>query len=69
MHSASFAYLFVDEYQDCNLNQHDLILEIAAAIPAPWGRLAVFEGAGHGAWRDRPEEALAVLREFVAGPV
>ncbi len=42
--------------------------EIAAAIPAPWGRLAVFEGAGHGAWRDRPEEALAVLREFVAGP-
>lgn len=33
MHSASFAYLFVDEYQDCNLTQHDLILEIAAAIP------------------------------------
>ncbi|AGB22282.1 DNA/RNA helicase, superfamily I [Mycobacterium sp. JS623] len=33
MHSASFAYLFVDEYQDCNLNQHDLILEIASAIP------------------------------------
>jgi len=33
MHSASFTYLFVDEYQDCNLNQHDLILEIAAAIP------------------------------------
>lgn len=33
MHAASFAYLFVDEYQDCNLNQHDLILEIVSAIP------------------------------------
>ncbi|MBL8306213.1 MAG: alpha/beta fold hydrolase [Rubrivivax sp.] len=42
--------------------------EIAAAIPAPWGRLAVFDGAGHGAWRDMPEPAMAVLREFVASP-
>jgi len=41
--------------------------EIAAAIPAPWGRLAVFDRAGHGAWRDMPDEAMAVLREFVAG--
>lgn len=32
MHAASFDYMFVDEYQDCNLNQHALILEIAAAI-------------------------------------
>lgn len=39
--------------------------EIAAAIPAPWGRLAVFESAGHGAWRDCPDEALALLREFI----
>ncbi len=38
MHKASFTYLFVDEYQDCNLNQHDLILEIVSAIP----RAAVF---------------------------
>lgn len=41
--------------------------EIAAAIPAPWGRLVTFARAGHGAWRDQPEEALAVLRDFVAG--
>ena len=33
MHSASFEYLFVDEYQDCNLSQHALMLEIASAIP------------------------------------
>ncbi|TPG33788.1 UvrD-helicase domain-containing protein [Mycolicibacterium hodleri] len=33
MHSASFDYLFVDEYQDCNLNQHELVLEIASAVP------------------------------------
>jgi pimeloyl-ACP methyl ester carboxylesterase len=42
--------------------------KIAAAIPAPWGRLAVFDRAGHGAWRDMPDEAMAVLREFVATP-
>lgn len=39
--------------------------EIAAAIPAPWGELATFAQAGHGAWRDQPEEALAVLRRFI----
>jgi len=42
--------------------------EIAAAIPTPWGRLAVFDRAGHGAWRDMPDEAMATLREFVAAP-
>ncbi len=41
--------------------------EIAAAIPAPWARLVTFADTGHGAWRDKPEEALAVLREFVSG--
>ena len=39
--------------------------EIATAIPQPWGRLAVFDRAGHGAWRDMPDEAMAVLREFI----
>ncbi|MBA4176578.1 MAG: alpha/beta hydrolase [Leptothrix sp. (in: Bacteria)] len=39
--------------------------EIAAAIPAPWGRLVTFPRAGHGAWRDQPDEAMAVLREFI----
>jgi proline iminopeptidase len=41
--------------------------DIAAALPAPWGRLVVVPDAGHGTWRDRPEAAFAVLREFIAG--
>ncbi|MDE2370119.1 MAG: alpha/beta fold hydrolase [Burkholderiales bacterium] len=41
--------------------------DIAAAIPAPWGRLVTFAGAGHGVWRDEPEAALSLLREFIAG--
>lgn len=41
--------------------------EIAAAIPAPWGRLVTFPQAGHGTWRDKPQEAMAVIRSFVLG--
>lgn len=40
--------------------------DIAAAIPAPWGRLVSFPQAGHGAWRDQPDQAMAVLRDFIA---
>jgi proline iminopeptidase len=39
--------------------------DIADAIPAPWGRIVTFPHAGHGAWRDEPEAALALLREFI----
>ena len=39
--------------------------EIAAAIPAPWGRLLTFANAGHGAWRDEPVAALRAIRAFV----
>ncbi len=39
--------------------------EIAAAIPAPWGKLARFANAGHGAWRDQPEAAMQTIRDFV----
>jgi len=39
--------------------------DIAAAIPAPWGRLQVFHNVGHGAWRDEPDAALAALRAFI----
>jgi proline iminopeptidase len=39
--------------------------DIAAAIPAPWGRLVSFVHSGHGAWRDEAEAAFALLREFV----
>jgi len=37
--------------------------DITAAIPQ--AELRVFEGAGHGVFRDQPEEAVAVIREFV----
>ncbi|MBC7942253.1 MAG: alpha/beta hydrolase [Chitinophagaceae bacterium] len=43
-------------------------LDIAAAIPAPFGRLVRFANAGHGAWRDDPDAAMAVLREFIIAP-
>lgn len=44
----------------------DDALEIAAALPPALMQLARFPGAGHGAWRDQPEAALAVLREFIS---
>jgi proline iminopeptidase len=37
--------------------------DIAAAIPQ--AELRMFEGAGHGVFRDQPEEAIAVIRDFV----
>ncbi len=37
--------------------------DISAAIPN--AELRIFEGAGHGVFRDKPEEAVAVIREFV----
>jgi pimeloyl-ACP methyl ester carboxylesterase len=42
--------------------------DIAAAIPAPWGRLVTFASAGHGAWRDEPDAAMAALRDFILAP-
>lgn len=39
--------------------------DIAAALPAQHSRLAVFAHSGHGAWRDEPEAAFALLREFI----
>ena len=38
--------------------------DIAAAIPH--AQLRVFEGAGHGVFRDKADEAMALIREFVA---
>jgi pimeloyl-ACP methyl ester carboxylesterase len=40
--------------------------ELAEAIPA--SLLFVFEGAGHGVWRDKPDEALAAIRDFIREP-
>jgi len=42
--------------------------DIASALPARWSRLTTFAGSGHGAWRDEPEAAFAVLREFITAP-
>jgi len=39
--------------------------DIAAALPAALAQLAVFEHSGHGAWRDEPEAAFALLRRFI----
>lgn len=39
--------------------------EIAAALPSQWSQLVRFSGVGHGAWRDDPEAAFAVLRRFI----
>jgi len=39
---------------------------IMTALPAGVAELAVFDGAGHGIYRDEPERAEAVLRTFLA---
>ena len=39
--------------------------DIAAAIPANLVRFERFAGAGHGVYRDRPEEFFRILREFM----
>jgi len=41
-------------------------LEIVAALPKDRVQFARFPNVGHGAWRDDPEAAFKVLREFIA---
>ena len=41
--------------------------EIAESLPGGVGRLEIFEGCGHGVHRDRPDEAEALLRDFLKG--
>lgn len=41
-------------------------MEIAAALPSPWGQLERFAHVGHGPWRDDPQKTLAVLRKFLS---
>ncbi len=33
VHAVSFGYLFVDEYQDCTVDQHELVVQISEAVP------------------------------------
>jgi proline iminopeptidase len=42
--------------------------EIVAALPPSCVRFARFPNVGHGAWRDDPQAAFAVLRDFIAAP-
>lgn len=39
--------------------------DIAAALPPQWMRISAFANSGHGAWRDEPEAAFALLRDFI----
>jgi len=41
--------------------------DIAAAIPAHLVRYEEFANCGHGVVRDAPDDAMALLREFIAG--
>ena len=42
-------------------------LDIAARLDPALVRLERFSGCGHGVWRDDPERAFRLLREFLAG--
>lgn len=42
--------------------------DIVAALPPHLVRFERFAGAGHGVYRDAPERAFAVLREFLLAP-
>ncbi len=39
--------------------------DIAGALPAACVEFHAVAGAGHGIWRDKPEEAMALLRRFM----
>jgi proline iminopeptidase len=39
--------------------------DIAAALPAELARLECFAGCGHGVFRDAPEPAFRVIRDFI----
>ena len=40
-------------------------VDIAAAIPEEWVQFHRFDDCGHGAYRDRPEAAIPILRAFI----
>lgn len=42
--------------------------DIAAALPPQWMQFHRFANVGHGAWRDDPVTAFAVLRAFITAP-
>jgi proline iminopeptidase len=42
--------------------------EIASLLPDGLGRLEIVDGAGHGPFRDQPDETERLLRDFLAAP-
>jgi pimeloyl-ACP methyl ester carboxylesterase len=42
--------------------------DIVAALPPGLARFERFTGAGHGVYRDAPERAFSLLRDFVCAP-
>ena len=42
--------------------------DIAAALPPQWAEFHAVPGAGHGVWRERPEETFELLRRFMQAP-
>jgi proline iminopeptidase len=42
--------------------------DIFAALPPQRAEMAIFARSGHGAWRDEPDAAFAVLRRFITAP-
>lgn len=43
-------------------------VEIVDALPEQWTRFERFDDCGHGVFRDHPQRAFALLREFIASP-
>ena len=42
-------------------------VEIAEALPAEWVHFERFAASGHGVYRDEPERAFRLIREFITG--
>jgi len=40
--------------------------DIAEALPPQWMQFHAFPGIGHGAWREKPDDAFQVLRRFIS---
>jgi len=54
--------------RDDPITPYECSTEIDRLLPDGLGRLEILEGAGHGTFRDRPDETERVLRDFLAVP-
>jgi proline iminopeptidase len=51
--------------RDDPMTPHECSTEILGLLPEGVGRLEIVEGAGHGTYRDQPEETERILRSFL----